>query len=201
MRDLSAQPAWQEEDLGMPLPDSPHAVSVCLPTWKSVIGYEEGRDKVVRKMRMGYPRFFRHPLVKRLTAMAAEEIAEDGEEAFVFPNKVAAQRAQRWIERRTEMAVRSEGFNGMHVLAVPAKARQAAIDYQRFTGELVSSRQAEDFLEGKVRAGDKSHLLQRRLGKPAIVGRKTRPALCSVDQLLRNAAEDRNPVNRCALIG
>ena len=71
MRDLSAQPAWQEEDLGMPLPDSPHAVSVCLPTWKSVIGYEEGRDKVVRRMRMGYPRFFRHPLVKRLTAMAA----------------------------------------------------------------------------------------------------------------------------------
>jgi cystathionine gamma-synthase len=165
MRDLSAQPAWQEEDLGMPLPDSPHAVSVCLPTWKSVIGYEEGRDKVVRRMRMGYPRFFRHPLVKRLTAMAAEEIAEEGEEAFVFPNKVAAQRAQRWIERRTEMAVRSESFHGMHVLAVPAKARQAAVDYQRFTGELVSSRQAEDFLEGKVREGDKSHLLQRRLGK------------------------------------
>jgi cystathionine gamma-synthase len=165
MRDLSAQPAWQEEDLGMPLPDSPHAVSVCLPTWKSVIGYEEGRDKVVRRMRMGYPRFFRHPLVKRLTAMAAEEIAEEGEEAFVFPNKVAAQRALRWIERRTEMAVRSESFHGMHVLAVPAKARQAAVDYQRFTGELVSSRQAEDVLEGKVREGDKSHLLQRRLGK------------------------------------
>lgn len=165
MRDLSAQPAWQEEDLGMPLPDSPHACSVCLPTWKAVLGYEEGRDKVVRRMRMGYPRFFRHPLVKRLTAMAAEEIAEEGEEVFVFPNKLAAQRAQRWIERRTEVAVRSEGFHGMQVLAVPVKVRQAAVDYQRFTGELVSSRQAEDFLNGKVRSGDKIHLLQRRLGK------------------------------------
>jgi cystathionine gamma-synthase len=165
MRDLSAQPAWQEEDLGMPLPDSPHACSVCLPTWKSVLGYEEGRDKVVRRMRIGYPRFFRHPLVKRLTALADEEIADDGEEAFVFPNKLAAQRAQRWIERRSEIAVRSVGFHGMQVLAVPAKIRQIAVDYQRFTGELVGSRRAEDFLEGKIRGGNKTHLLQRRLGK------------------------------------
>jgi len=168
MRDLTVQPAWQEEDLGIPLPDSPHACSVCLPTWKSVLGYEEGRDKVVRKMRIGYPRFFRHPLVKRLTALAAEEIAGEGEEVLVFPSKISAQRAQRWIERRGETAVRSAGFHGMQVLAVPAKARQVAVDYQRFTGELIGSRQAEDFINGKVRGGSKTHLLQRRLGK--IVG-------------------------------
>lgn len=168
MRDLTAYPAWQEEDLGAPLPDSPHACSVCLPTWASVLGYEEGRDKVVRRMRMGYPRFFRHPLVKRLTALAAEEIARDGEEVLVFPNKLSAQRAQRWIERRGETAVRSAGFHGLQVIAVPDKARQVAVDYQRFTGELVSSRQAEDFINGTVRSGDKTHLLQRRLGK--IVG-------------------------------
>lgn len=165
MRDLTAQPAWQEEDLGIPLPDSPHACSVCLPTWKSVLGYEEGRDKVLRKMRMGYPRFFRHPLVKRLTALAAEEIARDGEEVLVFPNKLSAQRAQRWIERRGETAVRSAGFHGMQALAVPAKALQVAIDYQRFTGELIGSRQAEDFINGKVRTTQKTHLVQRRLGK------------------------------------
>ena len=52
-RDLSANPAWQEEDLGLPLPDSPHACSVCLPTWDSIIGYEEGREKVVKRMRTG----------------------------------------------------------------------------------------------------------------------------------------------------
>lgn len=165
MRDFTAQPAWQEEDLGLPLPDSPHACSVCLPTWKSVLGYEEGRDKVLRKLRMGYPRFVRHPLVKRLTAMAAEEIARDGEEVLVFPNKLCAQRAQRWVERRGETAVRSAGFHGMQALAVPAKARQVAVDYQRFTGELVSSRQAEDFINGKVRTTQKTHLVQRRLGK------------------------------------
>ena len=172
MRDLMVQPAWQDEDLGIPLPESPHACSVCLPTWKSVIGYEEGRDRVVRKMRIGYPRFFRHPLVDRLTSAAAEEIGGEGDEALVFPTKLAAQRAQRWIERRGEVAVRSISFHGMQVLAVPKKARQVAIDYQRFTGELVSSRQADDFLNGKVRTGSKNHLLQRRLGKIAGVDPK-----------------------------
>lgn len=167
MRDLTVHPAWQDEDLGIPLPDSPHACSVCLPTWNAVLGYEEGRDKVVRRMRIGYPRFFRHPLVDRLTTAAAEEIAQEGEVVAVFATKLAAQRAQRWIERRGEVAVRSDGFHGMQVLAVPAKARQIAIDYQRFTGELVSSRQAEDFFAGKVRGGSKNHLLQRRLGKLA----------------------------------
>lgn len=163
MRDLINQPAWQEADLGIPLPDSPHACSVCLPTWEAVVGYEEGRDKVVRRMRTGYPRFFRHPLVERLTAMAREEIGGEGEEVLVFPTKLAVQRAQRWVERRAEVAARADGFHGFHALVVPAKARQAAVDYQRFTGELVSSRAAEDFLNGGTKSGGKTHLIARRL--------------------------------------
>ena len=44
MRDLTADPAWQDEDLGAPLPDSLHACSVCLPTWDAVVGYESSRE-------------------------------------------------------------------------------------------------------------------------------------------------------------
>lgn len=77
-RDLTAEPAWQEEDLGLPLPDSLHACSVCLPTWDSIIGYEEGREKVVKRMRTGYPRFFKHPAVERLFAAAKAEVAGEG---------------------------------------------------------------------------------------------------------------------------
>ena len=75
IRDLAANPAWEEGDLGQPLPDSVHACSVCLPTWSAVIGYEENRQKVVKKMRTGYPRFFKHPLVARLFAEAKAEVA------------------------------------------------------------------------------------------------------------------------------
>ena len=75
MRDLVKNPLWKEESLGQPLPDSKHACAVSLPTWDSVIGYEEGRDRVVKKMELGYPRFFLHPFVKRLFAKATLEVA------------------------------------------------------------------------------------------------------------------------------
>ena len=164
MRDFMSEPAWTEADLGVPLPDSVHACSVALPTWSSVVGYEEGRDKVMRRLRAGYPRFIRNPLVERLTVRAAQDLGEAGESIFLFPTRGAAQRAQRWIERQTGAAVRSIGYDPYHAIIVPDGSFQAAREYQRFSGELVSSRSAEDFLNGGVQTGDKSHLVRRRLG-------------------------------------
>ena len=163
MRDLSAEPAWQEEDLGLPLPDSPHACSVCLPTWDSVIGYEEGREKVVKRLRTGYPRFFKHPVVERLFAAAKAEVASEHEDVIVLPTRASVQRAHRWVERRAQTAVRIASFHGLQVLVVPTKAKADADAYWRFTGEIVSSRQAQDFLDGELREGSKSHLIARSL--------------------------------------
>lgn len=164
-RDLTANPAWQEQDLGLPLPDSPHACSVCLPTWESIVGYEEGREKILKRMRVGYPRFFKHPTVERLFEVARAELAGDNEEVLVLPTRVSVQRAHRWIERRAETAVRSTSYHGLQALIVPAKAKPEADAYWRFSGEVVSSRQAQDFLDGKPRKGTKSHLIARALAK------------------------------------
>lgn len=163
MRDFVAAPAWGIDDLGVPLPDSPHACSVCLPTWNSVVGYEEGRDKVMGRLRAGYPRFFRNSWVARLTALAAAEIGGEGESVWLFPTKGGANRAQRWIERRWGGAVRAVGYEGFQAIVVPSAAAPLAKDYQRFTGELISSRLAEDWLGGGVKSGSKEHLLKRRL--------------------------------------
>ncbi len=164
-RDLSAKPAWQEQDLGLPLPDSPHACSVCLPTWDSILGYEEGREKVLKRMRTGYPRFFKHPVVERLFAAAKAEVAGEHEEVIVLPTRASVQRAHRWVERRAETAVRIASFHGLQVLVVPAKAKREADEYWRFAGEVVSSRQAQDFLDENLREGSKSHLISRSLAK------------------------------------
>lgn len=166
-RDLMADPAWTEEDLGVPLPDSAHACSVCLPTWDAVVGYEEGREKVTRRMRAGYPRFFKHPQVERLFATAKSEIALEDEHVVVLPTRGAVQRAQRWVERRAETAVRIASLSGLQALVVPAKAKQDADLYWRFSGEVVSSRQAQDFLDNNLREGSKSHLIARRIAKLA----------------------------------
>jgi cystathionine gamma-synthase len=167
MRDLLADPAWKEEDLGMPLPDVHHACSVCLPTWDAIVGYEEGRDKVTRRMRTGYPRFFRHPAVERLFLAAKAEVAGEDDHVIVLPSRRSAQQAQRWIERRAETAVRVASYHGLQALIVPAKAKDDANLYWRFSGEVVSSRQAQDFLEGAMREGSKSHLIARRIAKLA----------------------------------
>lgn len=160
-RDLSADPAWEEKDLGLPLPDSAHACSVCLPTWDSVIGYEEGREKVLKRLRAGYPRFFKHPSVERLFDNARAEVGGEQDHVVVLPTRSSVQRAHRWVERRAEVAVRTTSFHGLQALVVPAKAKQEADHYWRFSGEVVSSRQAEDFLDGKMRDGSKSHLVTR----------------------------------------
>ena len=51
--------------IGEPLPvDSNHACSVSLPSWASVVGYEEGTPEVVHAMKCGYPNTFSHFLLK-----------------------------------------------------------------------------------------------------------------------------------------
>ena len=52
------------QEIGVPIPNIPHAVSVTLPTWEATVGYEEGEDWVVSKMNSGYPRFLFIPRFK-----------------------------------------------------------------------------------------------------------------------------------------
>ena len=43
--------------LGYPIPFDDHAVSVLLPQWSHIVGYEEGDSKIINAMKSGYPRF------------------------------------------------------------------------------------------------------------------------------------------------
>lgn len=163
MRNLITHPAWTDDDLGAPLPDDRHAISVCLPTWDAVLGYEEGRDKVVKRMRCGYPRFFKHPLVERLFNEAAKELAVESERVVVFPHKEAAQRALRFVEKRTGAAARIVCYDGLQALIVPEAVFTVAMEYWRYTGEIVSSRQAYDVLDGDGLQEYDSSALRARL--------------------------------------
>jgi hypothetical protein len=52
--------------VGLPIPQTDHAVSVSLPTWDDNVAYEEGDPKLLDKMVGGYPRFVYHPLVRKV---------------------------------------------------------------------------------------------------------------------------------------
>jgi cystathionine gamma-synthase len=166
VRDLLKNPLWNARSIGRPMPDTTHACAVSLPTWDSVIGYEEGRDRVMKKLEAGYPRFFLHPLVKRVFAKATEEIAETGKRAIVFPHKRAAQGAQRYVERKLAVATRIASYEeGLQALIVPETAIGVAMEYWRFTGEIISSRQAEDLLQDREPGSGSVVMLKQQLSE------------------------------------
>lgn len=148
-RTLLHEPLWRTEDLGKPLPPSPHANSVCLPTWADVVAYEEADPRVISRLQTGYPRFFIHPLTERLFVQAAQRFAEPGEFCHVYPSLAAARRCREWVARWTGRAGRIAAWAeaGPWVTCFPRAAADAAKKYWRHTGEGVSSRLAEAFLE------------------------------------------------------
>ena len=85
-RDLLSDPCWQGSDLGHPLPDSPHAVSVALPRWEDVIAYEKHDSDCRDRLQTIYPRFGLHPLLQEL----AGSTEPDGHSRWPYPTEAAA---------------------------------------------------------------------------------------------------------------
>lgn len=148
MRDPFENPFCRADDLGLALPESDHAVSVCLPRWEQVIGYEEGDPEVIEAFECGYPRFVPHPFVAELFLAAQEEFAKKDEVALVFPSLAAAWRCAEYVKRRCGAPSRLESYGWENLTAVllPEEAYEAAWKYWQHSGEIVSSRNAESAL-------------------------------------------------------
>jgi len=171
VRDLLQDPAWQEKDVGFPLPDSSHACVVSLPTWESVIGYEENDAAIVAKMRSGYPRFFIHPITARYLKGLEERFAGDRERVMAYSSEEAARRAASYVS--TQAGVKGRFISeDSSLLVVPEAGYSAARDYWRHTGEIISSRQAEDLMDG--RKVDHSLLAGHRDSMAKVLGVESR---------------------------
>ncbi|MAS94570.1 MAG: hypothetical protein CMO55_15330 [Verrucomicrobiales bacterium] len=148
MRDPFTDPFCKPDDLGLAIPDSDHAVSVCLPQWKHVIGYEEGEQDIIDQFECGYPRFVIHPIVAELCLAAREEFAKDTEAVLVFPSLAAAWRCADYVKQRTGSSCRLEsyGWNSLIVVLFPEECFDVAWKCWQHGGEIVSSRLAESAL-------------------------------------------------------
>src|SRR6516165_8878872 len=92
--DLLQKPVWQPQHLGQPIPASTHAVSVALPRWQDVVGYEEKKPEVVERLSTGYPRFVVHPLVHELGRHIGR-----GQPSLPFPSARVAEAAAEFARR------------------------------------------------------------------------------------------------------
>lgn len=102
--------------LGEPLPFDDHAVSVSLPLWSHVVGYEEGDPSVVNAMKIGYPRFKLHASVALLNQVLIQRRALAGGfggsevdvskwSCFAFPTQRVALRFQAFLIKVTSNSI------------------------------------------------------------------------------------------------
>ncbi len=142
-RNLLINPYWSPKDLGKAIPDSPHAVSVALPTWKDIIAYEENDPECTKRLRAIYPRFGLNPLVSEVAAKAIQLQGSVGFSAWPFPNKLTAEIAKRHCERKTRKSnITIIEINGLSCLLTDPQASCHAKAFWQHTGLGASSRQA-----------------------------------------------------------
>jgi cystathionine gamma-synthase len=162
-RDLFCNPVWTGDELGRPIPDSPHAISVALPRWQDVVGYEEGRPEVIGKLATGYPRFVVHPLVRAL----AKRLAGDSP-CLPFPSLRVAYLCVRFIQRSSGETARIVSDQGVHGVTTSEAGAPALKAFWQHTGLIVSSRQAEASLKG--RRSEKDSAAVRRSLRQQLAG-------------------------------
>lgn len=149
MRDLLREPLWQADDLGAPIPESPHAVSVCLPTWRDNVGYEEQEPRVLQRIDTGYPRFVYNSFCRRLFDDCQSRFAQAGEQCQAYPSRISAERCAAYIRDQTGASARVLDFGSHDVYTVcfPAAHARIAMDFWQHTGAGISSRLAAVCLE------------------------------------------------------
>ncbi len=148
-RDLLREPICRAEELGRPIPDSVHAVSVALPRWQDVVGYEEKSPDVMAHLRSGYPRFVIHPLVQELARHLG-----GGRPCLPFPSASVAAMAVEFVRQQsgaTAETVARDGISGVVTTDAGALALKA---FWQHTGLIVSTRQAEAILAGRGKDPD-----------------------------------------------
>lgn len=135
--------------MGQPIPASVHAVSVALPRWQDVVGYEEKKPEVLARLSSGYPRFVIHPLIQGL----ARELGGK-RPCLPFPSARTARMCAEFVARHTgEIAevVTCANLNGVVTTDAGAAALKA---FWQHTGIIVSTRQAQAHLAGRGAGAD-----------------------------------------------
>lgn len=143
--------AFRHLPLGQRIPsDSPHAVSCSLPTMRDVIGYEKKDPAITSQLMSGYPRFVKHPFLKKTAARLLRAHGLEAHQLWPTSSIRAAEMLRAWLAPAAARVVEHAGVSGV---AFPENAEtfSRAKTFLQHTGALLSSREAEDYL---VRVGE-----------------------------------------------
>lgn len=198
--------------IGDPIPNhTAHAISVTLPTWEATVGYEEGEEWVVDKMKSGYPRFFIHGIIQELAKNIEAKYTRDGERCMVFPSYTVAKRCREFIRSRSKLQnsprrvlqlttpAPANDFEKSSVIeatigAVIMKAEEFPIakQYWQHSGEGVSSRMAEYVLKAVFENEKKDQDRVRSRNKQEIQAQQIQRKSPSISASIRSSSLSQN---------
>ena len=169
--------ATSQNPLGSPIPAfTENAISVSLPKWADNVGYEEGEVRVVDAMQTGYPRFFIHlnirkvsvtirdgngllhhgrfsPLIHiptQLSSILEQKFGTQSERSLLFPSRKTAEACRTFLAARDVSArvVQHCISESLSVFLVlfPEGKSSIAKQFWQHTGLGVSSRFATHIL-------------------------------------------------------
>ncbi|MBL8848821.1 MAG: PLP-dependent transferase [Planctomycetaceae bacterium] len=146
---LFTEPLCSPGDLGRPIPDSPHAVSACLPTWRDNVSYEEGEARVVEKLTTGYPRFVYNRFCRDLFAECLRRFGSVGDSCLAFPSQHSAEQCAEFVRAKADgpVQVHDIGKCGAWCVTFPQSAAAVAKSFWQHAGVGISSRQAAAVLQ------------------------------------------------------
>ncbi|KAF2685788.1 cystathionine gamma-synthase [Lentithecium fluviatile CBS 122367] len=117
-----------EVEVGESIPPmTAHAVSVSLPTWRANVGYEEGEEWVLSKMKTGYPRFFIHKTIERLAKAIIGKYGHSGERALLFPSPATAARCKSFFATQAPALSQQVRIVDLVPLSEKARAEELAL--------------------------------------------------------------------------
>ena len=141
--------------LGEPLPASPHAVCVSIPTMRDVVGYETRNSSTMAKIRTGYPRFVEHPLSTQAGKWFAEVQGLRDRAVFTLNSSRSVEGLEKFLESGPCVTDEMEGMTFVHLPDSEETRLQGKLFLQH-TGCGASSRRIEDML-GRVGCLDRVH--------------------------------------------
>ena len=148
------------QSLGRPIPLDEHAVSVSLPTWADVVGYEEGEKRVTDCMQIGYPRFKVHACIEKLIEIMKMRYNIDSNryECILLPSLSTATSFVKFLgEKICEATVVEVGYGNIRCVFFPTSVKGLGRKFWQHTGEIISSRLAEDALLAMSSPHSNSH--------------------------------------------
>ena len=171
MRDLIKNPIWKKSELGLPIPDSQHAVSVALPSWNDVIAYEEKKPECINSLKSIYPRFGINPLLKKLSDNLLKQTNLRKHNAWPYSNRNLVLKAKIYCDKFTDHSNSFiKEYQSLFFLITTGDANNYAKIFWQHTGLGASSREAAISLKLESRAEndlakDSERIIIKRISK------------------------------------